>query len=592
MTRVQGSVRSLAVAVADAVSEAMAAALPGDVAGADPLVRRSDHADFQSNVALSLAKKLGRPPREVAGSITGKLRDDVIAATELSGPGFVNITVTDSSIWSQVAARRDADRLGVGRPLDGERVVIDYSSPNIAKQMHVGHLRTTIIGDALARSLSFLGAQVIRQNHLGDWGTQFGMLIQYIDEHPEAKWHHDDLADGADAPIAALDRLYRQSREKFDADNGFADRARARVVALQAGDADTLRVWGDLVAESQLSFQALYDRLGVLLTPQDSAGESTYNRYLDEVTDELVRLGIAVESNGALCVFFDEFTGPDGNPVPLIVRKSDGGYGYAATDLATIRYRVRDLEATKILYVVDARQAQHFEMVFATARRAGWLTDDVQAIHVPFGTVLGPDGKPFKTRSGSTIPLTELLDSAVDRAREIVAEKAHGLDAQALDQVAEAAGIGSVKYADLSGSRIKDYVFDVDRMVNFTGNTGVYLQYAHARIRSILSNVAAADTSPVVDTGLVLEPAERALGLQLDEFGKAVADVTDSLEPHRLAGYLYALAQTFTSFYEACPVLKVEDPRVRGNRIALCQLTGDTLAKGLDLMGIAAPERI
>nr|WP_324197441.1 arginine--tRNA ligase [Nocardia cyriacigeorgica] len=588
----QGSVRSLAVAVAGAVSEAMAAALPEDVAGADPLVRRSDHADFQSNVALSLAKKLGRAPREVAGTITEKLRDDVIAATELSGPGFVNITVPDSSIWSQLAARREADRLGVGRPLEGERVVIDYSSPNIAKQMHVGHLRTTIIGDALARSLSFLGAEVIRQNHLGDWGTQFGMLIQYIDEHPEAKWHHDDLADNADAPIAALDRLYRQSREKFDADAGFADRARARVVALQAGDTDTLRVWRDLVAESQLSFQALYDRLGVLLTPEDSAGESTYNQYLDEVTDELVRLGIAVESNGALCVFFDEFTGPDGNPVPLIVRKSDGGYGYAATDLATIRYRVRNLKATKILYVVDARQAQHFEMVFATARRAGWLTDDVQAVHVPFGTVLGPDGKPFKTRSGSTIPLTELLDSAVDRAREIVAEKANDLDTQALDQVAEAAGIGSVKYADLSGSRIKDYVFDVDRMVNFTGNTGVYLQYAHARIRSILSNVPAAEAPPVVDPSLALAPAERALGLQLDEFGKAVADVADTLEPHRLAGYLYALAQTFTSFYEACPVLKAEDPRVRGNRIALCQLTGDTLAKGLGLMGIAAPERI
>ncbi|WP_232051999.1 arginine--tRNA ligase [Nocardia cyriacigeorgica] len=592
MTQVQGSVRSLAVAVADAVSEAMAAALPEAVAGADPLVRRSDHADFQSNVALSLAKRLGRAPREVAATITEKLHDDVIAATELSGPGFVNITVPDSSIWSQLAARREADRLGVGRPLEGERVVIDYSSPNIAKQMHVGHLRTTIIGDALARSLSFLGAEVIRQNHLGDWGTQFGMLIQYIDEHPEAKWHHDDLADNADAPIAALDRLYRQSREKFDADAGFADRARARVVALQAGDTDTLRVWRDLVAESQLSFQALYDRLGVLLTPEDSAGESTYNQYLDEVTDELVRLGIAVESNGALCVFFDEFTGPDGNPVPLIVRKSDGGYGYAATDLATIRYRVRNLEATKILYVVDARQAQHFEMVFATARRAGWLTDDVQAVHVPFGTVLGPDGKPFKTRSGSTIPLTELLDSAVDRAREIVAEKANDLDTQALDQVAEAAGIGSVKYADLSGSRIKDYVFDVDRMVNFTGNTGVYLQYAHARIRSILSNVPAAEAPPVVDPSLALAPAERALGLQLDEFGKAVADVADTLEPHRLAGYLYALAQTFTSFYEACPVLKAEDPRVRGNRIALCQLTGDTLAKGLGLMGIAAPERI
>ncbi|MFF0487381.1 arginine--tRNA ligase [Nocardia sp. NPDC004068] len=570
----------------------MDAALPAEVAGADPLVRRSEHADFQSNVALSLAKRLKRAPREVAGVITEQLRDEVIAATELSGPGFVNITVTDSSIWSQLAVRTTADRLGVGTPLAGERVVIDYSSPNIAKQMHVGHLRTTIIGDALARVLSFLGAQVIRQNHLGDWGTQFGMLIQYIDEHPDAKWHHGDLAGGADAPIVALDRLYRQAREKFDSDAGFADRARSRVVALQAGDPDTLQVWTDLVAESQLSFQALYDRLGVLLTPEDSAGESTYNEYLDEVTDELVRAGIAVESNGALCVFFEEFTGPDGQPVPLIVRKSDGGYGYAATDLATLRYRVRKLGATKILYVVDARQAQHFQMVFATARRAGWLTDDVQAVHVPFGTVLGPDGKPFKTRSGSTIPLSELLDSAVNRAQEIVAEKAPDLDQETLDQVVEAAGIGSVKYADLSGSRIKDYVFDVDRMVNFTGNTGVYLQYAHARIRSILRNVPPAEASPVVDTTLVLEPAERALVLQLDEFGKAVTDVADSLEPHRLAGYLYTLAHTFTSFYEACPVLKADDPRVRGNRIAVCALTGDTLAKGLELLGIAAPERI
>ncbi|MBU3063150.1 arginine--tRNA ligase [Nocardia sp. NEAU-G5] len=592
MRLVRESVRPLAVAVAGAVSQAMSVALPVDVAGADPLVRRSDHADFQSNVALSLAKKVGKPPREVAAAITEQLRDEIIAATELSGPGFVNITVTDSSIWSQLGARRAADQLGVGAPLEGERVVIDYSSPNIAKQMHVGHLRTTIIGDALARVLGFLGAQVIRQIHYGDWGTQFGMLIQYLDEHPEAKWHHDDLAGNTDAPIEALDRLYRAARAKFDSDSGFADRARARVVALQGGDEATLGVWQDLVSESQHSFQALYDRLGVLLTSEDAAGESTYNPYLDEVTDELVRAGIAVESDGALCVFFDEFTGPDGKPAPLIVRKSDGGYGYAATDLATIRYRVRKLEATKILYVVDARQAQHFEMVFATARRAGWLPEDVEAIHVPFGTVLGADGRPFKTRSGSTIPLTELLDSAVDRAREIVQEKAPDLDAQTLEQVAEAAGIGSVKYADLSGSRIKDYVFDVDRMVNFTGNTGVYLQYAHARIRSILRNVPPAEANPTVDVELVLEPAERALGLLLDEFGKAVTDVGDSLEPHRLAGYLFALAQAFTSFYEACPVLKAADPRVRENRIALCQLTGDTLAKGLELLGIAAPERI
>lgn len=592
MRRVRDSVRPLAVAVAGAVSQAMAAALPAEVAGADPLVRRSDHADFQSNVALSLAKKIGRNPREVGASISEQLRGEMIADTELSGPGFINIAVTGSSVWSQLAARRDTDRLGVDTPLKGERVVIDYSSPNIAKQMHVGHLRTTIIGDALARVLGFLGAEVIRQIHYGDWGTQFGMLIQYLDEHPEAKWHHDELTGNTDAPIEALDRLYRAAREKFDADADFANRARARVVALQGGDEATLRVWSDLVSESQLSFQALYDRLGVLLTPQDAAGESTYNPYLDEVTEELVQGGIAVESDGALCVFFDEFTGPDGTPTPLIVRKSDGGYGYAATDLATIRYRIRKLEASKLLYVTDSRQAQHFQMVFATARRAGWLTDDVQAIHVPYGTVQGPDGKPFKTRSGSTIPLTELLDSAVERAREILKEKAPDLDTQTFEQVAEAAGIGSVKYADLSGSRIKDYIFDVNRMVNFTGNTGVYLQYAHARIRSILRNVPPADTAPVVDTELTLEPAERALGLLLDEFGKAVTDVADSLEPHRLAGYLFALAQTFTSFYEACPVLKAEDPRVRGNRIALCQLAGDTLAQGLELLGIAAPERI
>ncbi|MFC9894249.1 arginine--tRNA ligase [Nocardia sp. NPDC127579] len=577
--------------LADQVAAVVTAALPAEAAGADPVVRRSEHADFQSNVALPLAKRLGRTPRVIAEEISGRLRDEVIAAGELSGPGFVNITLTDSAIWAQVAARLSADRLGVGAPLAGQRVVLDYSSPNIAKQMHVGHLRTTIIGDALARVLAFLGAQVIRQNHLGDWGTQFGMLIQFIDEHPELEWRHDDLADPAEATIDALDALYRRARAEFDTDAEFADRARARVVALQAEDPATLRVWADLVAESQRAFQALYDRLGVLLTPEDSAGESTYNAYLDEVTAELAHAGIAVPSEGALCVFFDEFAGPDGTPVPLIVRKSDGGYGYAATDLATIRHRIRKLEATRILYVVDARQARHFEMVFATARRAGWLGDDVHAVHVPFGTVLGPDGKPFKTRSGSTIPLSELLDSAVRRAGEILVEKAPGLDRNTLDQVAAAVGIGSVKYADLSGSRIKDYVFDVDRMVSFAGDTGAYLQYAHARIRSILRNVAD-EPVPGVDSTVPLEPAERALGLQLDEFGRAVADVAQTLEPHRLAGYLYALAQAFTAFYEACPVLGAEDPAVRGNRIALCRLTGDTVAQGLELLGIAAPERI
>lgn len=588
---VQESLRPLAAVAAAAVTEAMSAALPPEVAGSDPLVRRSDHADFQSNVALSLAKRLGQPPREVATAVRDRLADEVIASSELSGPGFINIQLTDRSVWSQLDGRTGA-RLGIGRTLFGERVVVDYSSPNVAKQMHVGHLRTTIIGDALVRVLGFLGAEVIRQNHLGDWGTQFGMLIQYIDEHPEAKWHQRELGGDAGASIAALDALYRQAREKFDADVDFADRARARVVALQGGDGETFAVWQDLVEESQRSFQALYDRLGVLLVPDDSDGESFYNPYLDEIVEELSDAGILVESNGALCVFFDEFKGPDGDPVPMIVRKSDGGYGYAATDLATIRYRIHKLEVTTILYVVDARQAQHFEMVFATARRAGWLTDEVRAIHVPFGTVLGPDGKPFKTRSGSTVPLAELLDAAVERAHDVVADKAHDLDDATLDAVAEAAGIGAVKYADLSNSRIKDYVFDVEKMVAFNGNTGVYLQYAHARVKSILRNVTTDDANPVIDAGLVLESAERSLALLLDEFGQALADVAASYEPHRLTGYLFSLARAFTDFYENCPVLKAGDPRVRGNRITLCRLTGDTLAQGLDLLGIQAPERI
>lgn len=586
------SVRPLSAAVAAAVSEAMAAVLPAEFAGADPLVRRSDHADFQSNVALSLAKQVGKPPRELAAAVEEQVADPMIASTELSGPGFLNVTLHDPAVWTQAAERVGAPRLGVDTPLTGERVVIDYSSPNIAKQMHVGNLRTTIIGDALARVLEFLGARVIRQNHLGDWGTQFGMLIQYIDEHPEAQWHQSELGGDPDASIAALDALYRQAREEFDADTEFADRARTRVVALQRGEPETTQLWIELVEESQRAFQALYDRLGVLLSPEDSAGESTYNSELDDVADELERAGIAVHSDGALCVFFDEFTGPDDKPAPLIVRKRDGGYGYAASDLATIRYRIRELAATKILYVVDARQAQHFEMVFATARRAGWLTDDVRAVHVPFGTVLGPDGKPFKTRSGATIPLTELLNSAVTRAHTVVSEKAHDLTDEELATVSEAAGIGAVKYADLSGARVKDYVFDVAKMAALNGNTGVYLQYAHARIRSILRKAPADATNPSTDNTVRLEPSERALGLLLDEFGHALADVAESYEPHRLAGYLYSLARAFTEFYENCPVLKAEDQRLRDNRLVLCHLTGDTLAHGLNLMGIVAPERI
>lgn len=582
--------RSLIGQVEDAVSGAIGRALP-DLAGADPVVRRSEHADFQSNAALALARRARTKPADLAGSVADALRAEggsPVADVALSGPGFLNITIADAAVWEQVSARAAGPRLGIGTPELGRRTVIDYSAPNIAKEMHVGHLRTTIIGDALARVLGFLGSEVIRANHLGDWGTQFGMLIQYLDEHPDAAWHHDQLAAGT-STVSALDGLYRGARATFDADAGFAARARARVVALQAGDADTVTRWREIVAESEYAFREIYDRLGVLLTPEDSVGESFYNDRLAGVVAELTEAGIAQESDGALVVYSAEVTGPDGNPVTLMLRKKDGGYGYDTTDLATIRYRTRDLKADRILYVVDARQALHFRLIFEAARRAGWLTGDIDATHVPFGTVLGPGGKPFKTRSGDTVRLMDLLDTAVDKARATVAEKDHDLADEELDRIAEQAGIGAVKYADLSTSRTKDYVFDLDRMVSLAGNTGVYLQYAHTRMRSILRK--AGDTTIAVDPALPLHPAERALALELDAFGDTLVEVGKLLEPHRLCGHLYELAKAFTTFYEACPVLPAEPP-VRANRLALCDLAARTLQQGLELLGIAAPARM
>ncbi len=560
-------------------------------AGADPVVRRSEHADFQCNAALALAKRLGVRPLDLAADIAGALDPDgqsLVASVEPSGPGFLNVTVTGGALWEQVVARLRDPRLGVGTPERGRRTVVDYSAPNIAKEMHVGHLRTTIIGDSLARVLGFLGADVVRRNHLGDWGTQFGMLIQYLDEHPDAAWHQDQLGEGASA-VSALDGLYRAARAEFDADPGFADRSRSRVVALQSGDPGTVAVWEGIVAESEESFRAIYDRLGVLLTAEDSVGESFYNPMLADTVGELVDAGLAVESEGALVFHSDEVTGPEGRPAALMVRKSGGGYGYDTTDLATLRHRVRDLRAERLVYVTDSRQALHFRLVFEAARRAGWLTDGTSAEHVAYGTVLGPDGTPFKTRSGGTVRLVDLLDDAVARARAVVLEKNPGLDAAELDRIAELAGIAAVKYADLSTSRVKDYSFDVDRMVAFTGNTGVYLQYAHARISSILHH--AGDPAPEVDSSVPPHPAERDLALALDAYGAVLTEVGATLEPHRLCGYLYELARDFTTFYEACPVLKAREP-VRGNRLALCRLTARTLGHGLGLLGITAPERM
>ena len=589
-------VPSLGSGVESAVARAMARVLP-EQAGADPLVRPSERADLQSNAALAAARTARTAPARLAGSLAEALREDrtaPIARVEVAGPGFLNVTLTDAALWHQVAARAADPRLGIGTPERGRRTVIDYSGPNIAKEMHVGHLRTTIIGDSLARILGFLGGEVVRQSHVGDWGTQFGMLIQYLDEHPDARWHQADLAADTDA-VSALDQLYRAARALFEADADFADRARRRVVALQAGDPPTVATWRTIVAESETAFGRLYDRLGVLLTPADYAGESTYNDQLAGVAAELEAAGVARLSEGALCVFDPAFTGPDGAPVPLLVRKSDGGYGYDTTDLATIRHRLRDLRADRLLYVVDARQSLHFAQVFAAARAAGWLPDTVEAVHVAFGTVLGPDGRPFKTRSGGTVRLAELLDAAVTRARVVVAEKNPGLPAAELDRIAEQAGIGSVKYADLSTARIKDYAFDLDRMVSLSGNTGVYLQYAHARIRSLLRRAAEQGLAPdpaAVDGTVAPAGAERRLVLLLDRYAGALSDTVAGYEPHRLCGYLYSLAKAYTEFYETCPVLAAGTDAQRANRLVLSALAADTLRGGLDLLGIAAPDRL
>lgn len=579
------------VAIQDQVEAAVAAALtrvlPAEQAGTAPVVRRSDRADFQADGALAASRAAGRPPRDLAADVAGALSGAVTA--EVSGPGFLNLTVPDAVVWSAVADRLADDRLGVAAPRTGERVVVDYSAPNVAKEMHVGHLRSSVIGDALVRVLGHLGADVVRQNHVGDWGTQFGMLIQYLDEHPAADWR----GQGA-ATMSALDALYQQARAAFDADPVFADRCRARVVALQAGDPETVAAWRDLVAESERAFEALYARLGILLDAGDMDGESRYNDALPGVVDELLAAGVATQSDGAVVTFTAGVTGPDDDPVPLIVRKKDGGYGYAATDLATIRLRVGEYRADRILYVVDARQALHFRMVFDAARRAGWLPDTVHAEHVSFGTVLGRDGRPFKTRSGGTVRLADLLDDAEAAVRAVLAER-EGADTfpqEELDAVVRAAAVAAVKYADLSTTRTKDYVFDVEQMVATSGDTGVYLQYAHARVRSVLRRVgwAEGDGTPL-DPSLPAHPAEKELALTLDAFDATLRAVDRTLEPHRLCGYLSDLATAFTRFYDACPVARSEGA-VRANRIALCALTARTLGTGLGLLGIAAPDRM
>ncbi|MFC9500334.1 arginine--tRNA ligase [Streptomyces sp. NPDC056982] len=586
------SVTSLTASVHQRLADALSAALP-EAGAADPLLRRSDRADFQANGILALAKKAKANPRELAATVLDALpANDVIKDVEVSGPGFLNITIADKAIIETLAARAADDRLGVPFQQDAGTTVIDYAQPNVAKEMHVGHLRSAVIGAAMVEILEFTGEKVVRRHHIGDWGTQFGMLIQYLLEHPHELDHEGGKEDG-EAAMSSLNRLYKASRALFDSDEEFKARSRDRVVALQAGDAETIALWQRFVDESKIYFYSVFNKLDMQIDDPDVVGESGYNDMLEETCRILEESGVAVRSEGALCVFFDDVLGPDGNKVPLIVKKTNGGYGYAATDLSAIRDRVQNLKASTLLYVVDARQSLHFKMVFETARRAGWLNEDVKAHQLAFGTVLGKDGKPFKTREGETVRLVDLLDEAIDRATSVVREKAEkvGLTEEEIVENGMYVGIGAVKYADLSTSAVRDYKFDLDQMVSLNGDTSVYLQYAYARIRSIFGK--AGDRMPLAHPELELAPAERALGLHLDRFGETLAEVASSYEPHKLAAYLYQLASLYTTFYDQCPVVKpAPAPEVAENRLFLCDLTARTLHQGMALLGIRTPERL
>ena len=550
----------------------------------DPVVRPSEHADAQVNGALSVAKSLGRAPRDVANDVLGRVGDvsDMCETVDVAGPGFMNVVFAAGFLADQLRAALADTRLGVQAAPTAETVVIDYSAPNVAKEMHVGHLRSTVIGDALVRMHEFVGNRVVRENHIGDWGTPFGMLIEHLLDLGEARAAEE-------FSVGDLDGFYKEARKKFEANDEFKERSRLRVVALQAGDEETLRMWRVLVAESTKYFNRVYRQLDVLLTDGDLMGESAYNDLLPKVVERLRSGGHLQQSDGADVMFLDGFTNRDNEPLPLIIRKGDGGYNYATTDLACVIDRVERLGANRMWYVVGAPQAQHLQMVEAATRAAGWLPPTVEMRHVAFGNVLGSDRKMLKSRSGDSVKLSALLDEAVERATAAVREKNPDLDVAAQDAIARMVGIGAVKYADLSTDRVKDYIFDWDRMLSFDGNTAPYLQYAHARICSIFRRAGVPRASVDASILAISATEERALALTVLQFDSAVRDTIDKASPHRLCTYLYEVATAFTAFYENCPVLKSDEP-VRSSRLVLCDATARVLQTGLGLLGIDAPE--
>jgi arginyl-tRNA synthetase len=546
---------------------------------------RPEFGDYQSNGVMAAAKKLKTNPRQLAAQVIDHLElDDLTESVEIAGPGFINITLKPEWLAERLGKALTDERLGVEKAGSPQTVVVDYSHPNLAKEMHVGHLRSSSIGDAIARVLEFLGHRVVRHNHVGDWGTQFGMLLAYMDRLDER--------DGNDSSteLADLETFYQAAKREFDEDPEFADLSREYVVRLQGGDPHCREVWQRFIDESLHHCQQIYDRLGISLTRADVKAESAYNDDLASIVEYLDEKGLLSESEGAQCVFLDEFINKDGEITPVIIQKSDGGFLYATTDLAAVRHRAGEVGADRILYIVDSRQAFHLRQIFAVSRAAGLAPENCTLEHHPFGTILGKDGRPFRTRAGGTVKLMDVLEEAEQRAFDLVSEKSADLPEEQRRQIARVVGIGSVKYADLSLNRTTDYVFDWDRMLSFDGNTAPYLQYSYVRVQSIFRRGELDEAAPQGDI-LIAEPAEKRLAVLLFQFAEAVEQVARDCYPNVLCGYLYDLAEAYMKFYESCPVLKSAEP-VRTSRLLLCLLTARTIRTGLGLLGIETVERM
>ncbi len=561
----------------------IAAGAPADC---EPQVRQSakvQFGDYQANGIMAVAKKLGMAPRQLAEEVLKHLDLTGIASkVEIAGPGFINLFLDKQWLSAQVDAVTAAPRLGVA-PVAPQTVVIDYSAPNVAKEMHVGHVRSTIIGDAAVRTLEFLGHNVIRANHVGDWGTQFGMLIAFLEKQQNE--HHEEHA------LADLEVFYREAKRTYDEDPAFAERARGYVVKLQGGDEYCRTMWKKLVDITMAQNQIIYDRMNVTLSRKDVMGESLYNDMLPGIVADLTAKGLAVQSEGATVVFLDEYKNKDGDPMGVIIKKKDGGYLYTTTDIACAKYRYETLKADRVLYYIDSRQHQHLMQAWTIVRKAGYVPESVPLEHHAFGMMLGKDGKPFKTRAGGTIKLSDLLDEAVERATKLVGEKNPDMPADELKALANSVGIGAIKYADLSKSRTTDYIFDWDNMLAFEGNTAPYMQYAYTRVLSVFRK-AGIDESGVTGNAQIVEDREAALAVRLLQFEETITQVARDGTPHVMCAYLYDLAGLFSGFYEHCPILTADDEATKQSRLKLALLTAKTLKQGLDTLGIDTVERM